>query len=136
MSEKRKVALYIRVAQKDDEIAKDQETTLRGYAEEHGYRNVLAYVDNGFSGLDMNRPALNRLQEDIAAGMVSRVIVKDISRVSRSFLEVPGWINSIRRYGVSFTSVQDSLTEESFEAKDTLFQLLYEHLEGKEHQPL
>ena len=128
MCEKRNVALYIRLAREDNELAQHQEAMLREYATEHGYRNVLAYVDNGVSGIGLDRPALNRLQKDIEAGIIGKVIMTNISRFSRSFLDVPGWINDLRRYGVSFTSVQDGLTEDSFEAKDTLFHLLCKHL--------
>ena len=52
-----RVAIYCRVAREDDEIIKMQEETLRKFAEEHDYDNVSIYSDNGFSGLNFNRPA-------------------------------------------------------------------------------
>jgi len=131
MLDNRNIALYIRVAHKDDEAAA-QESMLRKYAEDNGYRDVVVYVDNGVSGIGFDRPSLNRLQNDIETDLVKRVIVKDISRISRSFLEVPGWFNGIMRYLVSFTSIMDGMNEETFEQKDVLFQLLLEHQNKEE----
>ena len=128
MPKKRVVALYMRLAREDDNAAEQQETMLRGYAENHGYRNVLAYVDNGVSGIGFDRPALNRLQEDIAAGRISTVIVRDLSRLSRRVFDVPDWISGIRRKGVSFISVMDGVTDDSFEDKGVLFQHFVEAL--------
>ena len=51
MPDEKKFALYIRIAYPDDETAAVQESTLRRYAEDHGYVDISAYVDNGFSGL-------------------------------------------------------------------------------------
>ena len=135
MPDKRKVALYIRVAHKDDEAASMQESTLRRYAEDHGYADISAYVDNGVSGIGFDRPALNRLREDIEAGLVGMVIVQSISRVSRNHLEIPGLIDRIRRRGVSFTSVKDGITDEMFEKKDVLFQRYVDFLERQTNQP-
>ena len=107
-------ALYVRVAHANEDAALCQEESLRQYAEEHGHRDMLTYVDNGISGIGFDRPALNRLQEDVAAGRISTVIVRDLSRLGRSFLELPDWINEIRHKGVSFISIMDGTTDEFF----------------------
>ena len=126
MPDKRIVALYIRVAHKSDDAVAMQESMLRKYADSCGYQDISVYVDNGVSGIGYNRPALRQLHSDIIAGHISKVIVKDISRVSRSFFEIPNWINGIRRYGVSFISVMDDMTDETFVNKDELFRLFLE----------
>ncbi|MCL2225327.1 MAG: recombinase family protein, partial [Defluviitaleaceae bacterium] len=48
------------------------------------FRNVSTYTDNGFIGLNFDRPAMRQLQADVDAGLVGVVLVKDISRISRN----------------------------------------------------
>ena len=97
-----KIALYCRVDREDDEIMKIQEAMLRKFAKENYYSNVSVYADNGFNGLNFNRPAFNRLNEDISAGLIGTVIVTNISRISRNSFDFYNWIDNIRNEGVSF----------------------------------
>lgn len=111
MENKTKVAVYCRVAREDDEVIKNQEEMLWQFAEKNGYNNISIYADNGFNGLNFNRPAFIRLNEDISAGLIEIVIVKDISRISRNYLDASEWINNIRGKGVSFKSVLDNVDD-------------------------
>ena len=111
MENKIRVALYCRVAHEDNEAIKNQEKILRQFAVENSYNNISIYADNGFNGLNFNRPAFIRLNEDISAGLIEAVIVKDMSRISRNYLEAPEWINNIRGKGVSFKSVSDNFDD-------------------------
>ena len=113
MQNKLRVAVYIRVAREDDMAITNQEEILRRYAAEQGYTNLSVYTDNGVVGFGLNRPAFNRMNEDITNGLVDTVIVKDVSRISRNYLELPVWVNNIRDKGVSFISVQDGLNGDS-----------------------
>ena len=85
-------ALYERLS-RDDEIAGDsvsiqtQKQILRDYAQQHGFYNCVDYTDDGFSGGNFNRPAWERMIADIEAGKISAVIVKDMSRVGRNYLQ-------------------------------------------------
>ena len=85
-------ALYERLS-RDDEAAGDsvsiqtQKTVLRDYAQQHGFSNCVDYPDDGYSGGNFDRPAWKQLIADIEAGMVSAVIVKDMSRVGRNYLQ-------------------------------------------------
>jgi DNA invertase Pin-like site-specific DNA recombinase len=87
-------ALYCRSAQKSAMGIEKQECMLRQYAEKHGYGNIAVYVDNGCSGLSLDRPAFTRLQADIAAGLVKTVIVKDIGRISRDAFMLCDWMKN------------------------------------------
>ena len=80
-------ALYCRTAQESELGIVTQEITLKQYAEENNYCNVSVYTDNGFNGLSLDRPAMNRLQADVDAGLVGFVIVKDLSRISRNHFD-------------------------------------------------
>ena len=113
MQSKLRVAVYIRVAREDDMAIMNQEEILRRFAEEQGYTNLSVYADNGVVGFGLNRPAFNRLNEDISNGLVDTVIVKNVSRISRNYFELPEWVSAIRSKGVSFISVQDGLSSDS-----------------------
>ena len=97
-------AIYCRVARKDDDAIEHQELSLKRYASENGYRNIMVYSDNGFGGLNLDRPAFKRLQDDIASGKIRTVIVKDAMRISRKFLEAPLWIDAVQKQGVKVVS--------------------------------
>ena len=131
---KRNVALYIRTARENDDAVERQEYILRKYAETHGYQGLLTYVDNGVSGISLDRPALGRLSTDILAGHIKAVFVKDISRLSRNSFEVHGWINGIRGRGVRFISIQDGITDDLFDNHALVYQYYLEHLERNGHR--
>ena len=63
------------------------------------------YDDGGFSGGSMDRPALNRLLADIAAGKVECVVVYKVDRLSRSLLDFSKIMETFDNHGVSFVSV-------------------------------
>lgn len=61
---------------------------LTQYAKEHGFLVVEVYVDDGWSGLNFDRPDFNRMLDDIEAGKIDVVITKDLSRLGRDHLKV------------------------------------------------
>ena len=63
------------------------------------------YDDGGFTGSNMERPALQRLLADIEAGEVDCVIVYKVDRLSRSLLDFTKIVETFDQHGVSFVSV-------------------------------
>lgn len=61
---------------------------LTQYAKEHGFLVVEVYTDDGWSGLNFDRPDFNRMLDDIEAGRIDVVITKDLSRLGRNHLKV------------------------------------------------
>ena len=86
-------ALYERLS-RDDELQGDsnsivhQKTMLERYCRENGLKNVRHFTDDGYSGANFSRPAWTELIELVNAGKVSTLVVKDMSRVGRNYLEV------------------------------------------------
>lgn len=67
------------------------------------------YDDGGFSGGNMQRPALQRLMVDIEAGKVQIVVVYKIDRLSRSLADFARMVDVFDRYGVSFSAVTQQI---------------------------
>ena len=87
-------ALYERLSQEDkldgesNSIA-NQKRILERYCKDHGYTAIRHYdEDDGYSGTNFNRPGFQRMLADIKAGKIKRVIVKDMSRFGRDYLQV------------------------------------------------
>ena len=86
-------ALYERLS-RDDEMQGEsnsitnQKKYLEDYAVQHGFDNIQHFSDDGYSGTNFNRPAFNSLLTEIEAGRVGTVIVKDMSRFGRNYLQV------------------------------------------------
>lgn len=66
------------------------------------------YDDGGFTGANMERPALKRLMNDIEAGLVDLVLVYKVDRLSRSLLDFTKLIEVFDQRGVSFVSITQS----------------------------
>jgi len=109
------VALYVRLS-RDDENEGDSNSIahqieiLTKYCKDHGITRHKIYKDDGFSGTNFNRPGFKEMLSDIEAGLVGAVIVKDMSRFGRNYLEV-GLYTEIRfpELGVRFIAVNDGV---------------------------
>ena len=98
-------ALYIRLSQEDEDNGQDkqesnsvtsQKTLLNEFIEEHDDLIVYdTYIDDGFTGTDFNRPSFQRLLEDMRNGNINCVIVKDLSRLGRNYIEVGNYIEQV-----------------------------------------
>ena len=86
-------ALYCRLS-RDDGMEGDsnsvanQKKLLAKYCKENGFDNIKYYVDNGYTGTNFNRPDFQKLLDDIDMGYISTIIVKDMSRLGRDYLQV------------------------------------------------
>lgn len=110
----RVTALYYRTAQKNmDTLHLDnQMQQLLCYAREKRLDSYLLYVDNGFSGLNLDRPAFSALKADIEAGQVKEIVVKDISRIGRSYIDTMRFMDWAKSNGVAILSLSDDICTE------------------------
>lgn len=101
-------ALYCRSATPDIIAIEAQQKSLLCYVKEHGYGNAQIFEDNGFSGSNLNRPALVQLNELILAGCVERVLMRSISRLGRDTAKVLDWAHMARSHGVEVSTLDMS----------------------------
>ncbi len=86
-------ALYCRLSRDDGKDCEsnsieNQKLMLARFAKEKGFENTRYYVDDGFTGTNFNRPDFKRMMDDVEAGYISTIIVKDMSRFGRNYVEV------------------------------------------------
>ena len=108
-------ALYERLS-RDDDLAGDsnsivnQKKMLEDYAKNNGYTNTVHFTDDGFSGGSFERPGWKQMLSRIENGDIATVIVKDMSRVGRDYLQV-GFYTEVffREKGVRFIAVSNGV---------------------------
>ena len=108
-------ALYERLS-RDDEIQGEsnsitnQKQYLEDYAVQNGFENIRHFSDDGYSGTNFNRAAFNALLVEIEAGRVGTVIVKDMSRFGRNYLQVGFYTEMMfPKKGVRFIAVNNGV---------------------------
>lgn len=91
------VAVYCRLSKDDGKEEQSssietQKAMLTKYVKEQGWHIYNTYIDDGYSGMNFERPALKLMKEDIENGNVNLVITKDLSRLGRNYLETGAFI--------------------------------------------
>ena len=115
-----RAALYVRLSQEDSDNGEDklesnsvtsQRTLLQEFVLEH--KDISAfdtYIDDGYTGTDFNRPAFQRMLQDMRSGVVNCVIVKDLSRLGRNYIEVGKYIEQVfPLLNIRFIAINDMI---------------------------
>ena len=77
-------AYYYRAAHKQTDLYLDNQMhQLLAHAAQSGTDAYLLFADNGYSGLNLDRPAMTQMQMTMAQGLIGKIVVKDISRLAR-----------------------------------------------------
>lgn len=120
MKQKHYIAgLYYRLSQEDERQGEsvsieNQRTMLRKYAEEHGFEIHDEYIDDGISGTTFQRPEVQRLLDDAKTGVINTIIVKDLSRFGRNYIEVGQYVDYVfPAFGIRFIAIQDNVDTEN-----------------------
>lgn len=94
----------------DSNSIQNQKLLLEKYAEEHGFKNVKFIYDDGYTGTNFNRPGWKEVMRLIEEGCVTTLIVKDMSRLGREYLQVGQYTELVfPTYGVRFIAVNDGV---------------------------
>ena len=122
-------ALYLRLSKEDGDVASgsknesnsiaNQKSLIMDYLQSRPeFRVVSIREDDGFSGTDFNRPAFQAMMEDVKKGVINCIIVKDLSRFGRNYIEVGRYLEKLfPMLGIRFIAVNDNY--DSLEADTT-----------------
>ena len=108
-------ALYPRLSHEDElqgesNSISNQKLILETYAKQNGFTNLRWYTDDGYSGANFQRPGFQAMLADIEAGKVGTVIVKDMSRLGRNYLQVGMYTEMIfPQKNVRFIAINDGV---------------------------
>ena len=117
MKEKTKyvVGIYCRLSKDDEQSGESvsigtQRSILTDYCLQHGYTIYKVYTDDGYSGLNFNRPGFKELLKDVERGAVNMVITKDLSRLGRDYI-MTGYYSEIffQTKGVRYIALADDV---------------------------
>lgn len=109
------LGLYLRLSQEDERAGEslsidNQRHLLRKYAKERGWEIYDEYIDDGVSGTTFNRPEVQRLLDDAKTGVINTIIVKDLSRFGRNYIEVGQYLDYVfPAFGIRFIAIQDNV---------------------------
>ena len=114
-------ALYCRVSrddgtEKESNSITNQKRMLSKYAKTNGFKNIKVYEDDGFTGTNFNRPDMQRLLDDVEMGYISTIIVKDMSRFGREYLQVGYYTEQyFPEKDVRFIAVNDGVDSNDYD---------------------
>ena len=114
-AENKITALYCRLSQDDGREGEsnsisNQKEILAQFARANGFHNTMFFVDDGISGTTFDRPDFQRMQRMIENGEIDVVIVKDLSRFGRNYLDVGEYLEiKYPTLGVRFIAIQENV---------------------------
>ena len=105
---------YFRLSREDGDKAesdsiRNQKALIAGYLKNHPELKLVdEYVDDGFSGTNFDRPAFKRMMDDAGEHKIDCIIVKDLSRLGRNYIETGRYLETVFPVmGIRFISVND-----------------------------
>lgn len=116
-------ALYCRLSRDDGTESEsnsigNQKKLLSQKAQEMGLTDTKYYVDDGYTGTNFNRPGFQQLIDDIEIGLVSAVMVKDLSRLGRDYVSVGNYTDSyFPEHNIRFIAVNDAIDSDEGESE-------------------
>ena len=116
-------ALYCRLSRDDGTESEsnsigNQKKLLSQKAKEMGLTDTKYYVDDGYTGTNFNRPGFQQLIDDIEIGLVSAVMVKDLSRLGRDYVSVGNYTDRyFPEHNIRFIAVNDAIDSDEGESE-------------------
>ncbi len=106
--------LYERLS-RDDELQgesnsiSNQKQMLEDFARRNGLPNPTHFTDDGISGTRFDRPGFLAMMEEVEAGRVEAIVIKDMSRLGRDYLKVGQVMEILRQRGVRLIAINDGV---------------------------
>jgi DNA invertase Pin-like site-specific DNA recombinase len=119
---KKRAALYMRVSS-GEQNTDAQERALQEYVQRRDWMIHRVYRDQGLSGANSNRPALNEMLKDCRRGSLDVVVVWKFDRFARSLKALISGLELCRSLGIDFVSVTEAV-DTSLPAGELVFQMI------------
>ena len=109
------VGIYARLSRDDGQDSEstsieNQRLILTKYVNEKGWTLHDVYVDDGISGTTFERPGVQKLLDDAKNGIINTIIVKDLSRFGRIYIQVGQYLDYVfPTFGIRFIAIQDNV---------------------------
>lgn len=123
-------AAYIRLSQEDGDKEESNSVTSQREIIDYYLKNENEielydyYIDDGFTGTDFKRPSFQRMLDDIQKGSINTIIVKDLSRFGRNYIEVGNFIEQVfPQYKIRFISISDKI--DNFKNPESLNSMIF-----------
>ena len=131
---KLKVAMYLRISSEDSDVGHSEKTESDSIANQRSLlsafisrtpelesADILEFCDDGWSGKNFDRPAVREMLEQARKGAIQCILVKDLSRFGRDYLEVGNYISRIFPFlGIRFIAVNDHFDSSRGPGADSL----------------
>ena len=122
-----KTAMYLRLSledngRKDADSLENQRAVVEAFLVDKPYLELVdIYTDNGCTGTDFDRPDFQRMMRDIQSGKINCIVVKDLSRLGRNYVEVGNYLEKVFPFlDVRFIAVTDNYDSSRSDASDQL----------------
>lgn len=121
-----KTAIYARLSREDNlnqsDSIENQLALLNDYVGNRPFLRLIGtFIDNGYTGTDFDRPEWQKLMEAVQAKEVDCIIVKDLSRLGRNYIETGEFLEKICPFfGIRFIAINDNFDTETVEASGQL----------------
>ncbi|MCL2620992.1 MAG: recombinase family protein [Defluviitaleaceae bacterium] len=130
-----RVCIYVRLSRDDGDKAEsdsitNQKSLIHDYVKTRPYLEIRSErVDDGFSGVSFSRPGFLAMMDDIEAGIIDCIIVKDLSRFGRNWIDSGRYIEQIFPFmGVRFIAINDYYDSEVAKASNDNITLPFKNL--------
>ena len=113
------VGIYCRLSNDDERDGEsvsieNQKLLLQSYVRQMGWNEIDVYIDDGYSGTNFNRPGVQRLIEDAKSKRINLILVKDLSRFGRNYIEIGQYTDYLFPYiGCRFVALNNGVDTES-----------------------
>ena len=113
------VGIYCRLSNDDERDGEsvsieNQKLLLQSYVRQMGWNEVDVYIDDGYTGTNFNRPGVQRLIEDAKAKRINLILVKDLSRFGRNYIEIGQYTDYLfPSIGCRFVALNNGVDTES-----------------------
>ena len=130
------IAMYLRLSLSDGDLGENdknesnsienQRLLLKNYIDDNEdlIDEVVEYVDDGYTGTNFDRPGFKRMIEDCRKGIISTIVVKDLSRFGRNYVEVGDYIEQLfPLLGIRFIAVNHSYDSDDYKGQPMGFDM-------------